>query len=67
MRRYAIIEAPSILGLQPSGVERLPEALLCDGLAERLRARHAGRVESPPYDERRDPQTEMRRNANGRP
>jgi hypothetical protein len=27
-RRYAIVEAPSVLGLPPTGVERLPEALL---------------------------------------
>ena len=44
MDRFAIIEAPSILGLRPSGVERLPEALLRGGLAEALSARHAARV-----------------------
>ena len=41
--RYAIIEAPSVLGLKPTGVESLPEALLRHGLAERLGARRAGR------------------------
>lgn len=55
--RYAIIEAPSVLGLFPKGVERLPEALLGAGLAARLDARRAGRVEPPPYDPRRDPET----------
>ncbi|WP_225764895.1 arginase family protein [Inquilinus sp. Marseille-Q2685] len=55
--RYAIVEAPSVLGLFPKGVERLPEALLRAGLAERLEARRAGRVEPPPYDPRRDPET----------
>lgn len=55
--RYAIVEAPSVLGLFPKGVERLPEALLGAGLAERLEARRAGRVEPPPYDPRRDPET----------
>ncbi|WP_026871302.1 arginase family protein [Inquilinus limosus] len=55
--RYAIVEAPSVLGLFPKGVERLPEALLGAGLAERLAARRAGRVEPPPYDPRRDPET----------
>lgn len=30
---YAIIEAPSHLGLRASGVEALPEALLAAGLA----------------------------------
>jgi arginase len=54
---FAIIEAPSVLGLFPRGVERLSDALLAAGLAERLQARHAGRVEPPPYDERRDPET----------
>ncbi len=55
--RYAIVEAPSVLGLFPKGVERLPEALLGAGLADRLSARRAGRVEPPPYDPRRDPET----------
>jgi arginase len=51
---YAVIEAPSILGLVPSGVERLPAALLDAGLATRLAARHAGTVVPPPYDPVRD-------------
>ena len=55
--RFAVIEAPSILGLFPSGVETLPDALLAAGLANRLGARRAGRVEAPPYDDRRDPET----------
>ena len=59
MSRYAIIEAPSPLGLFPKGVERLPDALLAAGLAERLDARRAGRVEPPPYDDRRDPDTQL--------
>jgi arginase len=40
----AVIEAPSILGLRPTGVETLPEALLQAGLIDRLHARRAGRV-----------------------
>ncbi|QCI65496.1 arginase family protein [Phreatobacter stygius] len=55
--RFAIIEAPSALGLFPAGVETLPDALLTAGLAERLGARRAGRVTPPPYDHRRDPET----------
>jgi arginase len=55
--RYAVIEAPSVLGLFPRGVERLPDALLDAGLADALDARRAGRVEPPPYDPRRDPGT----------
>ena len=57
--RYAIVEAPSVLGLRPTGVETLPQALLAAGLAGRLRARRAGRVEPSPYDPRRDPETRM--------
>jgi arginase len=54
---FAIIEAPSVLGLKPTGVERLPDALLGNGLAERLHARRAGRVQTPPYSYERDPET----------
>jgi arginase len=57
---YAIIEAPSVLGLFPGGVEELPAALLDAGLAGALRARRAGRVIPPPYDPRRDPETGIR-------
>lgn len=56
-RRYAIIEAPSNLGLRPTGVELLPGALLRQGLAERLQARHAARLEVPRYRDTRDPDT----------
>jgi arginase len=59
MTRFAIIEAPSVLGLFPKGVETLPAALLRAGLAERLGARRAGRVEPPAYDDRRDPETKL--------
>ena len=54
---FSIIEAPSVLGLFPKGVETLPQALLHAGLAEGLGARHAGRVEPPPYEHKRDPDT----------
>jgi arginase len=57
-RPLALIEAPSILGLRPSGVETLPEALLDAGLNHRLQARHAGRVApDTPYSAARDPDT----------
>jgi arginase len=55
--RYAVIEAPSVLGLFPGGVERLPGALLDARFADALGARRAGRVEPPAYDPRRDPTT----------
>ena len=48
-----------MLGLRPTGVERLPDALLEAGLGARLRARRTGRVEPMPYDARRDPETLM--------
>ena len=54
---YAVIEAPSVLGLFPRGVEHLPDALLGAGLADALDARRAGRLEPPPYEPRRDPAT----------
>ena len=41
----------------PKGVEQLPDALLAEGLGERLEARYANRVEPPLYDNRRDPDT----------
>ncbi|MET9515642.1 arginase family protein [Streptomyces sp. NPDC002994] len=57
MRQPAIIEAPSVLGLRPSGVEDLPTALLDAGLLADLGAVWAGRVEAPAYDPRRDART----------
>lgn len=42
---FAVLEAPSTYGLRASGVERLPQSLLQQGLAKRLRARRAGRVD----------------------
>jgi arginase len=49
MPRYAIVEAPSVLGLKPTGVDRLAAALLGHGLADRLGARLAARLTPPPY------------------
>lgn len=54
---YAILEAPSTLGLATDGVERLPDRLLDLGLAERIHARHAGRLVVPPKDPTPDPET----------
>ncbi|HEU4780289.1 MAG TPA: arginase family protein [Steroidobacteraceae bacterium] len=56
-RRYVILEAPSTFGLRSTGVEQLPNALLSHGLAERLSAIHAGRVEAASRGGQRDPQT----------
>lgn len=57
MRNVAIVEAPSVLGLRPTGVEELPAALLGAGLAEGLGAVRTGRVDPPPYEPQRDPET----------
>ena len=56
-RRYAILEAPSTLGLATDGVEGLPDRLLELGLAERIQARRAGRLRVPPKDPTPDPET----------
>jgi arginase len=48
-----------VLGLRPTGVEELSQALIELGLAERLNARVAFRVEPPAYDAERDPDTRM--------
>ncbi|CAM4051441.1 Arginase [Bordetella tumbae] len=54
---YAILEAPSTLGLATDGVERLPDRLLELGLAQRIRARRAGRVAVPRKNPTPDPTT----------
>ncbi|RWN15821.1 MAG: arginase family protein [Mesorhizobium sp.] len=54
---YAILEAPSTLGLATDGVERLPGRLLDLGLAERIQARRAGRLAVPPKDPTPDSET----------
>lgn len=57
MRELAIIEAPSVLGLRPSGVQELPTALLDAGLSAGLDAVRVGRVEPQAYDPTRDADT----------
>lgn len=59
MTRFAIIEAPSPLGLWPSGVQCTPEVLLQIGLARALDARRDQRVEPPDYDPVRENTTAM--------
>lgn len=56
-RSYAVLEAPSTLGLAGDGVEGLPGRLLELGLAERILARRAGRLAVPPKDRTPDPET----------
>lgn len=55
--RYAILEAPSTLGLASNGVERLPDQLLALGLAQRIHARRAGRLAVPAKDPTPDAET----------
>ncbi len=55
MPRYAIIEAPSVLGLWPSGLQDAPRVLLEMGLGVGLGIEKTVRVDPPPYDPRRDP------------
>jgi arginase len=54
---YAIVEAPSTLGLATGGVEHLPDQLLGFGLAERIHARRAARLMVPSKDPAIDPET----------
>lgn len=56
---FVIVEAPSILGLKPTGVEHLPDALEEADLLGRLGARVVGRIEAPPYNPERDKATLM--------
>jgi arginase len=57
MQELALIEAPSVLGLRPSGVQDLPTALLDAGLLDDLEAVRVGRIEPPAYDPTRDTDT----------
>jgi arginase len=57
--QFVTIDAPSVLGLRPTGVEQLPEALKAAGFLEGLGARDAGRLDPPPYDARRYEETRM--------
>ena len=60
MTRYEIIEAPSVLGLFPKGVEALPEVLLDAGLAARLAAVRGPLVAAPAYAGGIDPESGLR-------
>jgi arginase len=55
MPKFAVLDAPSILGLKPTGVELLPKALREAGLVEKLSADDAGSVTTEPYSAERDP------------
>jgi arginase len=57
LAQFTVIDAPSILGLRPTGVERLPEALKSAGLMSKLRAEYGGQVSPLPYSSERDKST----------
>lgn len=58
MYEFAIIDAPSILGLRPTGVEDLPQAFKAAGFHEKLHAQYVGRLyPSSPYNPERDSKT----------
>jgi arginase len=59
MSHYRIIEAPSTLGLWPSGVQDAPRVLLEMGLGVGLGIGKTTRLEPPAYDSRRDLETQM--------
>lgn len=60
MYEFAIIDAPSILGLRPTGVENLPEALKAAGLLKALSAQYLGRVQPLfSYSSERDKSTQL--------
>ncbi len=59
MPKFAVIDAPSNLGLHALGVEQLPTALKAAGLVEGLNAHSAGAIEIPAHDLIRDPQTSI--------
>jgi arginase len=52
-----VIEVPSPLGLRPSGLEYAPDALRRAGLHQRIGCPDAVRIDVPPYDDVRDPET----------
>jgi arginase len=54
---FAVVQAPSHLGLRAEGVEALPHSLLSAGLAERLGASVGPRLVAPPFDPEIDPGT----------
>ena len=55
--QFTIIDAPSILGLQPTGVQYLPEALKAAGLMSKLGSEYGGQVSPLGYSPERDKST----------
>lgn len=59
MNHFAVLDAPSILGLRPTGVEYLPLALKAAGLIRELDADYLGAVPPPAYSAIRDEATHL--------
>src|ERR687891_2044604 len=60
MLHFSVLDAPSILGLRPTGVEKLPQALKAAGVLEALKARYLGRVQPVlSYSSERDKVTQI--------
>ena len=59
LKEFAIIDAPSILGFRPTGVENLPEALKAAGLIEALNAQYLGNLQPLSYNPERDKSTQL--------
>lgn len=55
----ALVNAPTILGLRPTGVELLPNALYQAGLTKKLSIQTVEDVPSLPYQTERDQETNM--------
>ena len=56
-RSYAVLQAPSTLGLESDGVDELAERLIELGLARDIGARIAARLSVPPKQSAPDPET----------
>jgi arginase len=57
--KIGVIEAPSVLGLKPTGVQHLPDSLKSVNLLGQLCAEYVGRIEAPTYDRKRDKVTHL--------
>lgn len=57
MKSITVIEASSMLGVGPTGVEELPSALRAAGLLDGLDVKEGGMVDVPPDSREHDPET----------
>lgn len=59
MPKFVVIEAPSILGLKPTGVENLPKALKEAGFLKKINVEKTQLIESLLYNPKRDSTTHV--------